>query len=191
MVTDPIGVVLSAVMLLGGALLYVVARRSARLVGHTTLSLAAAMAVGRHGDASSALVVGAVGCAIGLVLFLLPALAESPASPLGLSLRLLLAGFAATATLALATGRPLGEGAPIDLNVAWYWCTVLGALLLIGDRDPEAIGLGGALLVGGLALAASQLGERVSAPAAALAVAAVTLAIGGRWLKHDAEVERP
>jgi hypothetical protein len=171
--------------LVGGGVAYAVPRRQFRLAGLIELALGAALATARHLGVASGVVVGAAALVMIAVLHA-PTVrgrepdpgAEAGRDGLGLSLRLLLVGFAATATVALVVNRPLGEGSAIDLNFTWYWCAAIGSLLLMGDRQPEAVALGGMLLTGALCLAMVHLGPDVplmvlwAAPPLAMAVAA-------------------
>lgn len=117
----------------------------------------------------------------------LPRLGAPPGTDgLGVPLRLLLVGFAAVSTVALVTGRPLGDAAAVDLNLAWYWTGGVGLLLLLGDRDPSAAALGGALVTSAVGLALLHLAP--TTPFLALwALPPLTLAATARWLSPPHE----
>jgi hypothetical protein len=177
--------------LVGGGVAYAVPRRRFRLAGLIELGLGAALATARHLGAGSGMVVGAAALVLVAVFYAPVRRAAEPdvgedrvGDSLGLSLRLLLVGFAATATVALVVNRPLGEGAAIDLNFTWYWCAAVGSLFLMGDRHPDAVALGGALLTGALCLAMVHLGPEV--PLLALwAAPPLAMAVAARWAVAD------
>jgi hypothetical protein len=167
---------LGALMLAGGALLYVLPASHYRALGLAALGLGTAVATGRYLGLGAAAAVASVTLAIvGLALSREPVVDQ-----LGLGQRLLLIGFAGASTLALAGSRPLGDPGAVDLNIAWYWTGALGCLLLVSERESQASALGGALLTAAVGLATLHL-----APATPLlglwALPPVALVAAGRW----------
>src|SRR5205085_1798381 len=95
----------------GCAVVFAMPGRQFRAAGLLVLGLGCAFATARHLDAIA-------GVGVALVALALAALSrDAPrgADQLGTVLRLLLVGFAGTATVAAAVGRPLGADSGLDL----------------------------------------------------------------------------
>lgn len=147
-------ILIALLVLAAGVALYALPQHPFRALGVLALAAGCALATARHLGLAAAAVVMAIGVIVAAP-HIRPRATEIDS--IGLPLRLLLLAVGLSATIALASGRALGLPGGFDANIAWYWCAMLGALLLLSEHGGDGPALGAALLIGATGLIGAHL----------------------------------